>query len=146
MFREGHVKKIYWAVVRRHPPAPAGDLVHYLKRNRRQNKSYAFDERVPDSKEARLSYRVLLMLDRYLLLEINLGTGRHHQIRSQLAHIGCPIRGDLKYGYPRSNTDGGIHLHARSLAFRHPIRGERLQITADPPSDPLWDAVMSRLQ
>ena len=145
MFRDGQITKTYWAIVRRHPPALTGTLVHHLRRNRKQNKTYAFDEPVSESKEARMGYRILLMLDRYLLLEIDLHTGRHHQIRSQLSKVGCPVRGDLKYGYPRSNPGGGIHLHARSLAFRHPIRRESLEITADPPQDPLWDAVRSRL-
>ena len=144
LFREGGVRKIYWAIVCEKPPSEAGILVHYLRRNPEQNKSYASDSPAPGVKEARLSYRLLFSLERYHLLEIELHTGRHHQIRAQLAAVGCRIRGDLKYGAPRSNPGGGIHLHARQVSFVHPVRGEPVQIVADPPADPLWDAAFER--
>ncbi|MDX1333528.1 MAG: RNA pseudouridine synthase, partial [Robiginitalea sp.] len=114
-FKEKEVRKTYWALVSSPPPAESGRLVHWLRRNQNQNKSYAHPNEGPDRKKAVLNYRVLKALDRYYLLEIDLETGRHHQIRSQLAAIGCPIKGDLKYGFPRSNPDGSIHLHARHL-------------------------------
>ena len=116
--------------------------MHYLKRNSKQNKSYAYPKPIPDAKEARLDYKRIQKLDTYSLLEINLHTGRHHQIRCQLAAIGCPIRGDLKYGAARSNPDGSISLHARSLHFIHPVKKEPLTIVAPVPvSDPVWKAV-----
>ena len=127
---------MYWALVQELPPKAEDTLVHHLRRNPEQNKSYAFDTPRHDSKEASLSYRVLLSLERYHLLEIVLHTGRHHQIRAQLARIGCHIRGDLKYGAPRSNPGGGIHLHARSLRFPHPVGGEEITIQAAPPARP----------
>ncbi|ADK83087.1 RluA family pseudouridine synthase [Sediminispirochaeta smaragdinae] len=139
-FREQHVEKIYWAVVDKMPPAESGTLVHYLRRDRKKNKSFASDTPTADSQEAKMRYRLVGATNRYYLLEIELLTGRHHQIRAQLAAVGCRIRGDLKYGYPRSNRDGGIHLHARKVSLDHPV-GERnrITITADPPSgDPLW--------
>jgi len=145
LFREGKVAKTYWALVQARPPSEAGTLVHYLRRNPELNKSYLADEPGPGAQEARLSYRLLLSLDRYHLLEVTLETGRHHQIRAQLARIGCPIKGDLKYGARRSNPGGGIHLHAREASFLHPVRGTPLRITADPPPDPLWDEVVRRL-
>jgi 23S rRNA pseudouridine1911/1915/1917 synthase len=144
LFREGAVRKIYWAMVCEKPPAEAATLVHYLRRNPEQNKSYASAEPSPGAKEARLSYRLLFSLERYHLLEIELHTGRHHQIRAQLAAVGCRIRGDLKYGAPRSNPGGGIHLHAREVSFIHPVRNEPVRIVADPPPDPLWDAALAR--
>jgi len=115
MFREGRVRKTYWAVVGERPPAESGALVHWLRRNAEQNKSYAASGPGAGAREARLSYRLLLSTDRYHLLEIELEAGRHHQIRAQLAAIGCHIKGDLKYGAPRSNPGGGIHLHARQV-------------------------------
>jgi 23S rRNA pseudouridine1911/1915/1917 synthase len=155
MFREGEVKKIYWAMVAEPPPADSGTLVHWLRRNPQQNKSYAVAGPAGTgqaagthaaAKEARLTYRLLFSLERYHLLEIELQTGRHHQIRAQLAAIGCHIKGDLKYGAARSNPGGGIHLHARQASFTHPVRREPLVITADPPKDPVWDAVMAQLR
>ncbi len=143
LFREGGVRKIYWAVVCEKPPAQSATLVHWLRRNPAQNKSYASDAPGPGAKEARMSYRLLASLERYHLLEIELHTGRHHQIRAQLAAVGCRIRGDLKYGAPRSNPGGGIHLHAREVSFVHPVRGDQLCIVADPPPDPLWDAALA---
>ncbi|MBE3065141.1 MAG: RluA family pseudouridine synthase, partial [Spirochaetes bacterium] len=146
LFREGGVKKTYWAMVCEKPPMEAGALVHYLRRNPVQNKSYASTSASAGSKEARLSYRLLFSLERYHLLEIELETGRHHQIRAQLAAMGCTIKGDLKYGAPRSNPGGGIHLHAREVSFLHPVKREVVRIVADPPSDPLWDAALARLK
>jgi len=145
MFRDNRVQKQYWAVVRTMPPKPADTLVHYLKRNTRQNKTYLRDAPWAGAKEARLSYRWVLAVQRYHLLEIELHTGRHHQIRAQLSAIGCPIKGDLKYGFPRSNRDGGIHLHARRVCLEHPVRHVPLQVLGDPPADAVWDAVRQGL-
>ena len=133
-FREGDVHKTYWALTCARPDPAEGELVHWLSRNEKQNKSFAFPDdgrRHPaDAKLAKLRYRVLRDTDRYHLVEVELLTGRHHQIRCQLAAIGCPIKGDLKYGAPRSNPDGGISLHARHIAFDHPVRHEEIAIDA----------------
>lgn len=139
LFHDGLVKKIYWAIVKNMPPKEKGTLTHYLLRNTKQNKSYVYDTPKPESKEARLNYRILGKTNAYYLLEIELLTGRHHQIRSQLAKIGCPIKGDLKYGFPRSNPDGGIHLHSRLVSFTHPVTGEVIEIIAQPADDILWN-------
>jgi 23S rRNA pseudouridine1911/1915/1917 synthase len=133
MFRLGEVKKTYWAIVKNPPPQNEDELVHWLVRNEQQNKSYARDREQPHSQQAVLHYRLIAASDRYHLLEIDLKTGRHHQIRAQLAHIGCPVKGDLKYGAARSNPDGGISLHARSVEFIHPVSKEPLLITAPYP-------------
>jgi 23S rRNA pseudouridine1911/1915/1917 synthase len=138
MFREGGMKKTYWAIVRNRPPKNEDRLVHHMVRNTKQNKSYCNDVPKPGSKEAILGYKLIGESDNYFLLEINLGTGRHHQIRAQLAVIGCPIKGDLKYGFPRSNADGGISLHARQIGFLHPVTQIETIITAEPPEDSLW--------
>ncbi len=139
MFSEGKVKKVYWAIVKNLPDKETGSLVHYLVRNEKQNKSYCHTTPVTGSKEAKLEYRLLFQSDKYFLLEIDLKTGRHHQIRSQLAHIGCPVKGDLKYGFPRSNEGGGISLHARSIEFDHPVKKETVRIVAPvPEADKLW--------
>lgn len=140
LFSEGNTKKIYWAVVDNAPPNLNGTLTHWLIRNPKQNKSYAHYKEVPNSKKAVLEYKLLKKLDRYFLLEIDLKTGRHHQIRAQLAAMGCHIKGDLKYGADRSNKDGGIHLHARYLELEHPVQKESIRFTAPPPQDPVWDA------
>lgn len=140
LFKEKDAKKTYWAIVKNAPPKPQDTLVHYMKRNPKQNKSYAHIKEVPDSKKAVLDYLLLKELDNYFLLEINLHTGRHHQIRSQLSAINCPIKGDLKYGFDRSNKDASIHLHARKLVFVHPVKKEKLEIIAPPPQDPVWKA------
>jgi 23S rRNA pseudouridine1911/1915/1917 synthase len=145
LFREGGVVKKYWAMVQSRPPSDEGTLVHYLTRNPVRNKSFLADQPRPGAQEARLRYRLLLSLERYHLLEVEMETGRHHQIRAQLARIGCPIKGDLKYGARRSNPGGGIHLHAREISFVHPVRQEHIRIVADPPHDPLWDEAMRRL-
>lgn len=138
LFKNKDIKKVYWVVVDKAPPENVATLVHYLKKNVKQNKSYAFDTQKADTKEASLTYRMAAKSDRYYLLEIELHTGRHHQIRAQLAKIGCYIKGDLKYGFARSNPNGGIHLHARSIEFIHPISKEKINITANPPDDVLW--------
>ena len=141
LFVERKTEKTYWAIVKNEPPKNSDTLVHFLKRNSQQNKSYAHIKEVPESKKAILHYSVLKKLDRYVALEIRLETGRHHQIRAQLAAIGCPIKGDLKYGFDRSNKDGSIHLHARKLAFMHPVKQEAVEIVAAPPEDVIWNAV-----
>ena len=134
LFREGDVHKTYWALTCARPDPAEGELVHWLSRNEKQNKSFAYPDdgrRHPaDAKLAKLRYRVLRDTDRYHLVEVELLTGRHHQIRCQLAAIGCPIKGDLKYGAPRSNPDGGISLHARHITFDHPVRHEEIAIDA----------------
>jgi 23S rRNA pseudouridine1911/1915/1917 synthase len=139
MLKDGTMNKTYWAVVQHEPPALSGHLIHYLTRNEKQNKAYVHDQERPDSKLAELFYEVAGRSDRYYLLEVRLVTGRHHQIRAQLAHIGCPIRGDLKYGYPRSNPDGSIHLHARRIRFIHPVREDQVDIIAPPPDETVWN-------
>ena len=142
MFRNSEVRKTYWAIVKNCPPAEEGELTHYLVRNEKQNKSYAYDHEVKNSKRAVLHYRLLSRSDNYYLLEVDLKTGRHHQIRCQLAAIGCPIKGDLKYGFPRSNPDGSISLLARSVRFIHPVSKEEIQATAPVPSaDRLWQVL-----
>lgn len=140
MFRGGEVKKTYWAIVKQCPPAEEGELVHYLVRNEKQNKSYAYDREVKGAKKAVLHYRLIGRSDNYYLLEVDLKTGRHHQIRCQLAKIGCPIKGDLKYGFPRSNPDGSICLHARKVCFVHPVSKEQIVVTAPVPDGNLWKA------
>jgi 23S rRNA pseudouridine1911/1915/1917 synthase len=143
LFGNGEVKKIYWAIVKDRPPKPEGELVHWLVRNEKQNKSYAYDREKPNSKKAVLYYRLIACSDHYSLLEINLKTGRHHQIRCQLARIGCPVKGDLKYGAERSNPDGGISLHAHSVTFIHPVSKESTEITAPAPDDNLWKVLIA---
>ncbi len=140
LFKERDVKKTYWAVVKNAPLKESDTLTHHLVRNPKKNKSFAYNRPAKDSKEARLSYRMIKRLDNYFLLEIELHTGRHHQIRAQLSAIGCPIKGDLKYGFDRSNKGGSIHLHARALSIIHPVKKEVLNIVAAPPKDPIWDA------
>jgi len=142
MFAEKDAKKTYWAIVKNLPKEPEKRLVHWMKRNTKQNKSYANIKEVPDSKKAILTYRIIKQLDNYFLLEIDLETGRHHQIRSQMTAIGCPIKGDLKYGFNRSNDNGSIHLHAQKLRLIHPVKKEPLEITAPPPNDPIWNACL----
>jgi len=138
MFRDGDLKKTYWAIVKNCPQEQEGTLTHWLKRNEKQNKSYAYDDEKPSSKKATLNYRLISHSEKYFLLEIDLKTGRHHQIRCQLAKIGCPIKGDLKYGAERSNPDGGISLHARNAIFIHPVSKQIIEITANIPEDNLW--------
>lgn len=138
MFRNGEVQKTYWAIVKKAPYLPEGTLTHYLLRNERQNKSYAYDREKPGCKKAVLHYRLIGRSKNYFLLEVRIETGRHHQIRCQLAKIGCPIKGDLKYGAPRSNPDGSIGLHARSVSFVHPVSKKRVEVEAPVPQDSLW--------
>lgn len=142
-FANRETQKLYWAVVKNKPKQESARLVHYLMRNPKQNKSYAHIKPVPESKEAILSYRLIKSLDNYHLLEVALETGRHHQIRSQLSAIGSPIKGDLKYGFDRSNKDGSIHLHARKLTITHPVRKENITFEAAPPEDVIWKSCMS---
>ncbi len=139
LFANKEAKKTYWAVVKNMPPKEKDTLIHWLKRNPKQNKSYAHKNEVTDSKKAILDYKIIKKLNNYCVIEIDLQTGRHHQIRSQLSYIGCAIKGDLKYGADRSNKDGSIHLHARKLTFMHPVKKEPLTIIAPPPSDSIWN-------
>lgn len=144
MFRDGEVQKVYRAIVRQRPPQEADTLVHYIRRNEKLNKSFASLHEVPNSKKASLSYRLIASSDTYHLLEIALHTGRHHQIRCQLAAVGCPIKGDLKYGFGRSNPDGGISLVAHRIRFTHPVSGQLIDITAPlPKGDKLWPILTS---
>lgn len=138
MFRTQQVQKTYWAVVRELPPQPEATLTHWLVRNERMNKSFAYDTERSGAKRASLTYRVIGKSERYHLLEVHLHTGRHHQIRCQLAHIGSPIVGDLKYGAPRSNPDGSICLHARTIEFEHPVSHIQIRVEAPLPDLPLW--------
>jgi 23S rRNA pseudouridine1911/1915/1917 synthase len=140
LFHDGEIQKIYWAVIATPPLQTSETIKHYLVRYPEKNKSVAFTEFKPNRKEARLTYKLLGSTGRYYLLEVELHTGRHHQIRAQLAKIGLSIRGDLKYGAPRSNPDGGINLHAYSLSFEHPVSNELVKVIAPPPNDSLWNA------
>ena len=149
MFAEGQVHKTYWAIVKRGENTYCDDgqwhtLEHWLVRNEKQNKSYAYDKERPNSKKAILKYRVIGHTDNYSVLEVNLMTGRHHQIRCQLAAMGCPIKGDLKYGAPRSNPDGSISLMSRRVEFVHPVSKETIIVEAPLPNDPLWQAAATR--
>ena len=139
MFRLGEVKKTYWAIVKERPKELEGELVHWLVRNEKQNKSYAYDKEKANSKKAILHYKLIGHSQNYHLLEVDLQTGRHHQIRCQLAKMGCPIKGDLKYGSSRSNPDGSICLHARRVTFVHPVSKELIDLTAPLPSGNLWN-------
>ena len=145
MFKNSEVKKTYWAIVKQTPAETEGELVNYLVRNEKQNKSYAYDTEKPGSKKAILHYRLIARSDNYSLLEVDLKTGRHHQIRCQLAKMGCPIKGDLKYGFPRSNPDASICLHARRVCFVHPVSKELIDVVAPVPSDNLWRSLASSL-
>lgn len=146
LFKTNKVKKTYRAIIKEKPKEKAGTLVHFMKKNEKQNKSYCYENEVPGSKKAELDYTLIASSDRYHLLEVNLKTGRHHQIRAQLAHSVGAIKGDLKYGFARSNKDGGISLHAYSLEFLHPIKKELVKIVAPPPKkEPLWDVFESLL-
>jgi len=138
MIKDGQIHKTYWAVIKNRPPEENGHLIHYLKKNEEKNKSVAYDKEVPGSRKAELTYRLIGQSQNYFLLEVNLLTGRHHQIRTQLSKIGCPIKGDLKYGFDRPNQNGSIHLHARQIEFVHPVSKEKIFVVADPPDDKLW--------
>jgi 23S rRNA pseudouridine1911/1915/1917 synthase len=141
MFSARETQKTYWAIVKNKPEKTEDTLIHFLKRNEKNNTSKAHLKEVPESKMAKLDYKIIKELNSYFALEIDLHTGRHHQIRAQLNAIGCPIKGDLKYGFDRSNPDGGIHLHARKLVFMHPVSKQRIEIVAAPPKNSVWDAV-----
>ena len=150
MFAEGEVHKTYWAIVpsrkeeggrRKENTDEWQTLENWLVRNEKQNKSYAYDHEKPNAKKAILRYRAIAHSDNYTLLEVNLMTGRHHQIRCQLSAMGCPIKGDLKYGAPRSNPDGSISLMSRRVDFIHPVSKERITVEAPLPDDPLWQAL-----
>lgn len=143
LFAEKEAKKTYWAVVKNRPTKSKDTLTHWLKKNQKNNKSKAHIKEIKDSKKAILHYKVIKALDNYFLLEVNLETGRHHQIRSQLSTIGSPIKGDLKYGFGRSNKDASIHLHARKIQFTHPVSKDNIDITAPLPKNSIWDACLS---
>jgi len=140
MFKKGEVDKTYWAIVKDVPPQNEGVLVHYLIKNEKNNKSTAYDTEKPHTQKAVLHYKLIGRSQKYYLLEVKIETGRHHQIRCQLAKIGLPIKGDLKYGAQRSNPDGSISLHARNISFVHPVSKQIINITAPVPDDPLWKA------
>ncbi len=142
MFKEKEIKKKYWAIVKNKPDAKSDTLIHYLVKNQEKNRSYAYDNEKLKTKKAILKYNVLKSTKTYYLLEVNLLTGRHHQIRCQLAKIDCPIKGDLKYGFPRSNKNASIHLHARNLEFIHPVQNTKIKIEANPPDDVIWNEIM----
>ena len=142
MFRDGDVHKTYWAITKNTPKESEATLTHWIVRNEKQNKSYAYDHEVKNSKKAILKYKVIGRTDNYTLLEVNLMTGRHHQIRCQLAKMGCPIKGDLKYGSPRSNPDGSICLLSHHVEFLHPVSKELISIEAPLPDDNLWRAIV----
>lgn len=139
MFRKGEVKKTYWAMVQTPPAEPEGTLTNWLVRNEKQNKSYAYDHEVPNAKKAILKYKTVGQTEHYTLLEVNLLTGRHHQIRCQLSAIGCPIKGDLKYGARRSNPDGSISLLSRTVEFIHPVSKENISVVSSLPAEKVWD-------
>lgn len=141
MFKTKEVKKTYWAVVANKPAQLSGHLVHWLKKNEQKNISYAYDVETSGALKCELDYKWLKSTDNYHLLEVNPHTGRHHQIRIQLSKIGCPIKGDIKYGARRTNPDGSIHLHARKTEFIHPVKKEPISITASPPNEVIWNAV-----
>ena len=141
MFREKKVQKTYWAIVKNKPQNTKDNLVHYLIKNQAKNKSQAFNREYNHALRSELSYKLINSLDNYHLLEVSPKTGRHHQIRVQLAKIGCPIKGDIKYGFERTNKDKSIHLHAREIHFLHPVKKEPVSITAPTPNDPLWNSI-----
>ncbi|WP_165732489.1 RluA family pseudouridine synthase [Polaribacter sp. 20A6] len=142
MLREKTIHKTYWAVVKNSPKKEKDTLINFLKKNPKNNKSTAYAKEIDGSKKAILHYAVIKKLDNYSLIEVDLETGRHHQIRSQLSNIGCPIKGDLKYGFDRSNKDGSIHLHARRIQFIHPVTKEQVTVTAPTPKEVIWNACL----
>ena len=141
IFKDGKVQKYYWAVTKNKPEKQEDTLIHWLRKNERTNKSTYFKKETVKAKKAVLHYRVLKKLERYFIIEIELVTGRHHQIRCQLSAIGCPVRGDLKYGYDRSNNDGGIDLHAKKIIFEHPVSGKKIIIDAPVRDTKIWNAI-----
>jgi 23S rRNA pseudouridine1911/1915/1917 synthase len=140
MLRDKNISKTYWAIVKDHPKKEKDTLINYLKKNPQNNKSSVYPKEITDSKKAILHYQLIKKLDNYSLLEIDLETGRHHQIRAQLASIGFPIKGDLKYGFNRSNKDGSIHLHARKIVFIHPVTKDEVSVIAPTPDEVIWNA------
>jgi 23S rRNA pseudouridine1911/1915/1917 synthase len=140
MLRDKLISKTYWAVVKDHPKQEKDTLINFLKKNPKNNKSSVYSKEIEGSKKAILHYQVLKKLDNYSLLEVDLETGRHHQIRAQLSAIGYPIKGDLKYGFNRSNKDGSIHLHARKIEFTHPVTKEQISVLAPTPKEVIWEA------
>tara|TARA_R110002073_G_scaffold89852_6_gene212526 strand:- start:44299 stop:44985 length:687 start_codon:yes stop_codon:yes gene_type:complete len=142
MLREKSIHKTYWAVVKEHPKKEQATLINYLKKNPKNNKSTVYNQEIEGSKKAILHFQAVKKLDNYSLLEIDLETGRHHQIRAQLSAIGSPIKGDLKYGFPRSNKDGSIHLHARKIEFIHPVSKEKVTVLAPIPDEVIWKACL----
>jgi len=139
MLKSHEIKKTYWAVVKNKPPEWKACLIDYLIKNEKQNKTYVSEANHKNAVRAELNYALLAKSDHYYLLEIDLVTGRHHQIRAQLANIGCPVKGDLKYGFDRSNKDASIHLHSRKIEMQHPVKKETLEVVAPPPDDPVWN-------
>lgn len=146
MFRNGEVDKTYWAIVKNRPPKDEDTLIHYLIKNEKTNKSTAYDSEKPNTKKAILHYKLIAASQKYFLLEVDLETGRHHQIRCQLAKIGCSIKGDLKYGAERSNPDGSISLHARTISFVHPVSKQQIHVVAPVPDDTLWKTLESSVE
>ncbi|MBR6370981.1 MAG: RluA family pseudouridine synthase [Bacteroidaceae bacterium] len=146
VFREGKVDKRYLAIVKNKPMSNEDELTGWIVRNEKQNRSYVYDHEVPGSKKAVLRYRVIGASDRYWLIDVELETGRHHQIRCQLARIGCPIKGDLKYGAERSNPDGSISLHAYSITFEHPVSHIKINVKAPLPNDSLWQSFSKMME
>ena len=144
MLQDKNIQKTYWAVVKNAPKKESDTLISFLKKNPKNNKSSVFSKQIEGSKQAILHYKMIKKLDHYYLLEVDLETGRHHQIRAQLAVMGCPIKGDLKYGFDRSNKDGSIHLHARKIGFTHPVSKEEISISAPTPNDVIWNACLLR--
>jgi 23S rRNA pseudouridine1911/1915/1917 synthase len=145
MFKTNQVKKVYLAIVKERPPEDEATLTHFLKKNESQNKTYVYETEVKGSKEASLTYKLIGRSEKYYLLEVELHSGRHHQIRAQLAKIGCPIKGDLKYGFARSNDNGGISLFARRLEFIHPVKKEPVTIIAHFPEGDIWSVFMDSI-
>lgn len=146
LFQKKEITKTYWALVKNKPPQDQDTIEHYLLKNEIKNKSKAHTNQVKGSLHSVLDYKIIAQSDKYFLLEINPHTGRHHQIRAQLSAIGCPIKGDLKYGFDRSNPDASISLHARKISFMHPVKQELITITAPPPDDNLWNAFLKLLE
>ena len=145
LFQTKEIKKTYWAVIKNKPKNTSGNLVHYLKKNEANNKSKAFEKETPGALRSELDYELIASSDNYYLLQVHPHTGRHHQIRAQLAAMGCPIKGDLKYGFDRSNKDASIHLHARKIEFMHPVKKEQIIIIATPPNEVLWNEFTKRV-
>ena len=146
LFKKNEIKKTYWAIINSMGEKSSDKLVNYLIKNKKQNKSYVTNSSNKESKKAILNYKKILDLEKYSLLSVKLETGRHHQIRTQLANIGYPIKGDLKYGYPRSNKDGSILLHSRKISFIHPINKKNIKIIANPPKNNIWDLCLNSIQ